>query len=80
MPISQCWKLPWIARTFQYVNVSVLATAILTAAQTGAKPRPHSFTPVPVPSSFLLVLAGMIGVLGWNAWRNRGRKRIDARD
>ena len=80
MQISQCWKLPWIARTFQYVIVSVIVAAIATAAQSGAKPRPHNFTPVPAPSSFLLVLAGMIGLLGWNAWRIRRRKGIDARD
>lgn len=83
MPISQYWRPRLFARTFQYAIVSVIVPAIALAGQTAAKPRPLNFTPV--PSSLLLVVVGMIGLLGWNWWRNRSlknrsRKVLGARD
>jgi hypothetical protein len=81
MPIFLRRKSSLFARTFHYAIVSVTLTAFALADHTGAKPKPHGFTPVPVPSSLLLVVAGMIGLMGWNWWRNRAlqnRARQDA--
>ena len=71
MPISLRRKSRLIARTFHYAIVSVTLTAFALGEHAGAKPKPHGFNPVPAPSSLLLVVAGMIGLLGWNWWRNR---------
>jgi hypothetical protein len=82
MPSSQR-KPRLFARTFQYAIVSAIGAVAAIADQIGPKPRPLNFTPV--PSSLLLVVVGMIGLLGWNWWRNRllknrGRKELGGRD
>jgi hypothetical protein len=58
--------------------IGAAATLVgVLAAEPGATPRPQAFgpPPVPVPSSFWLVLAGLIGVIGWNVAWNRWRSR-----
>jgi hypothetical protein len=84
MPTSQ-WKPRLFAKTFHYSIVSTILAAAAIGGQTTAKPRPHGFTAVPAPSSLLLVVTGMLGLLGWNWWRrrslqNRGRKEASALD
>jgi hypothetical protein len=80
MPISLRRKSRLFARTFHYAIVSVTLTAFALAEHTGAKPKPHGFAPVPAPSSLLLVVAGMIGLLGWNWWRNRALQNRATKD
>jgi hypothetical protein len=69
---------------FRIVIVSVTVAVVSAVAQTAAASRPQAFGPpppaAPTPSSLLLVLAGLIGLVGWNCWRNRLRRQQTSRD
>ncbi|MGA2882107.1 MAG: hypothetical protein ABSG13_24410 [Bryobacteraceae bacterium] len=86
MPISEPCESQWIAlQSFGRVLVGVTLAAAAFAAQPGPAPRPQGFgSPTPVPSSFWLLLAGLIGVVGWNwgwnRWRSRSRGQQASRD
>ncbi|MGB6944458.1 MAG: hypothetical protein WBE37_18815 [Bryobacteraceae bacterium] len=60
--------------------VGAAAAVAAFAAQAGPAPRPQNFGSLPAPSSFLLVVTGLAGVVGWNWWRNRSRAQQNSRD
>lgn len=81
MPISQGCDWKWIiSRTLRRVVVGLAAAVIAFGAPAGPAPRPQSFGSLPAPSSFLLVVAGLAGLVGWNWWRGRSRAQQNSRD
>jgi hypothetical protein len=76
-------NIPRIARTLILATSNLLLAIGANAAQAqpDAKPRPEGFgSPAPVPSSFLLVVAGFAVLLGWRWWRSRVRARQLSQD
>jgi hypothetical protein len=74
--MSLAANLRQIVRTVSLAtaNAVLLIGADAAQAQADAKPRPEGFGPAtPVPSSFLLVIAGLAVLLGWRWWRSRAR-------
>lgn len=51
--------------------------AVVLAEKKNPEPHPLAFTPA--PSSFVLVLSGLVIVLGWNWWRSRSRREQTSR-
>jgi hypothetical protein len=82
MPIFQVCGWKWIIlKTLGRVGVGLATAAIGFGAQAGPAPRPQNFgSPLPAPSSFLLVVTGLAGVVGWNLWRSRSRAQQNSRD
>jgi hypothetical protein len=78
--ISKIFESRLIARAPRLaIFGTLLAAACL--AQKIAHPGPDGPpAAAPVPSSFLLVLAGMIGLLAWNWLRSRSRRDQTSRD
>jgi hypothetical protein len=69
-----------VSKKLGCVVVGLATAAIGFAAQAGPAPRPQNFgSPLPAPSSFLLVVTGLAGVVGWNWWR-RSRAQQNSRD
>lgn len=69
-----------IAPALRYIVVTLVVTAAGFAAQSDARLHPEGLGGAPAPSSFVLVLAGLAVVLGWNWWRSRSRAQRTARD
>jgi hypothetical protein len=80
MPISQTCAPKWIARLYRHAAAGWMMTIAAVAGQADTTPRPHTFDTTPAPSSFILLLAGMIGLLAWNWWRTRPRGPAKLRD
>jgi hypothetical protein len=76
MSTVQSYQSTSLLKASRYAVAQVLSTTAVFAAQQG-DPRPHGFVIVPIPSSLLLLLTGLVAVIGWNwawnRWRSRSR-------
>ncbi|HEX5227797.1 MAG TPA: hypothetical protein VFW44_08810 [Bryobacteraceae bacterium] len=73
MQILQILGKPSASRLFRPAALSLALAGALLADRPTAKPHPQGFGSAPAPSSLVLVLAGLAGLLIWNWWRGRAR-------
>lgn len=59
---------------------SLVIAADAVRPNVAGTPHPQAFTPAPVPSSFVLVIAGFAALFGWKWWRSRSHLKQAARD
>lgn len=71
---TRATNLRLITRTTGLAIVNAVLALGAEPAHRIAHPRPEGFlSPVPVPSSLLLVMIGLGGVLAWHWWRTRSQ-------